>query len=67
MINVGYLGKTFGMLPSKIIQEATTYDIMIADVLNSWEKYQYDKASGKNVVPDYTQDELLEMMRKVQK
>lgn len=64
MLNIGNLGKMFGMLPSQVAQQATTYDLMIADVLSSWENYQIQKATGKIAPPDLTQSEMLEMLRK---
>ena len=67
MINVGHIAKTYGILPSKVLQEATTYDLMIADVMSSWDNYQMEKAMGKTPVPDYSQQELLDMIKKVKK
>jgi hypothetical protein len=65
MVNIGYLAKTFGLLPSQVLANANTYDLMIADVLGSWEEYQYNKAAGKSTVPDYSTEELASMMAKV--
>lgn len=64
MLNVGVIAKTYGMLPSEVLTRATTYDLMIADVMSSWEEYQYNKAMGKNPIPDYTTEELVEMFNK---
>lgn len=64
MLNVGHLAKTFGMLPSQVIEQATTYDLMIADVMGTWDDYQIKKSSGKPVVPDLTENELLAIFNK---
>lgn len=64
MLNIGHIAKTYGILPSMVLQNATTYDLMIADVMSSWEDYHYKKLSGKNPVPDFTQDELVNMLNK---
>ena len=64
MLNVGVVAKTYGMLPSEVLTRATTYDLMIADVMSSWEEYQYNKAMGKNPIPEYTSDELLGLFNK---
>jgi len=64
MLNVGHLAKTFSMLPSQVVKEATTYDLMIADVMSAWEDYQIKKSSGKPVVPDLTSEELLDIFNK---
>lgn len=64
MLNIGVIAKTYGMLPSQVLDSATTYDLMIADVMSSWEEYQYNKAMGKSTVPDYSTNELLEMFNR---
>jgi len=64
MLNVGTIAKTYGMLPSYVVEHATTYDLMIADVMGTWEDYQYNKAMGKNPIPDFTPDELVELLNK---
>jgi len=64
MLNIGVIAKTYGMLPSQVLGNATTYDLMISDVMSSWEEYQYNKAMGKTTVPNYSTQELLDMMQK---
>lgn len=64
MLNVGVIAKTYGMLPSEVIHRATTYDLMIADVMSSWEEYQYNKAMGKNPIPEYTTEQLVDIFNK---
>ena len=63
MLNVGNMAKTYGTLPHEVLENATTYDLMITDVMNTWEQYQIDKASGKPH-HDIPEDELLEMIKK---
>lgn len=67
MLNIGHIAKTYGMLPSFVLENANTYDLMIADVMSSWEEYQYNKAMGKNPTPNLTQDELLTIFNKNKK
>jgi hypothetical protein len=64
MLNVGVIAKTYGMLPSQVVGNATTYDLMIADVMSTWEEYQYNKAMGKPQEIKYTESELLNMLNK---
>lgn len=67
MITVGRMAEKYGMLPSKIISEATTYDLMITDVLVSYDNYQMQKASGKLPSADsynFNVEELKQMMEK---
>ena len=47
MITVGRMAEKYGMLPSQIEQHATTYDIMVNDVLATYDEYEQQKASGK--------------------
>lgn len=66
MIMIGRMAKEYGMLPSQVEQQATTYDIMISDVLATYENYQQQKASGKvdPSVYEFSQNELEKMMEK---
>ncbi len=63
---IGRMAKEYGMLPSQIEREATTYDIMITDVLATYENYQQQTASGKvdPSVYEFSQAELESMMEK---
>jgi len=63
---IGRMAKDLGMLPSQVEKDATTYDIMVMDVLSTYENYQQQKANGKvdPSVFQYTQDELKAMMEK---
>ena len=63
---IGRMAKEYGMLPSQIEREATTYDIMITDVLATYENYQQQKASGKvdPSVYEFSQAELESMLEK---
>ena len=64
MLNVGTIAKTYGILPSVVLANATTYDLMIADVMSTWEEHQYNKAMGKPNIPDLTDDELMTLFNK---
>lgn len=63
---IGRMAKEYGMLPSQIERQATTYDIMITDVLATYENYQQQKASGKvdPSVYEFSQAELESMLEK---
>lgn len=43
MIAVGRMAERFGMLPHQVDQNATTYDLMIVDVLATYDEYQKNK------------------------
>lgn len=66
MITIGRMAEKYGMLPSEIEHRATTYDLMISDVLATYENFQQQKANGKvdPSVYQFTDDELKAMMEK---
>ena len=64
LITIGMLAKAYGQLPSYVLANATTFDIMILDVMMAWEQYQNDRASGKITTPAVDQAVLEEMIRK---
>lgn len=49
---IGRMAEKYGMLPHQVEQQATTYDIMIMDVLSTHDNYQQQKASGKLISAD---------------
>lgn len=66
MITIGRMAERYGLLPSEVAKRATTYDIMITDVLASYTHYEQQKASGKVDPTTYgfTQDDLANIMEK---
>jgi hypothetical protein len=65
MISIGHIAKTYGILPSQVREQATTFDIMITDVYSTWERYQMDKAAGRGPdLKNFSQEQLVEIMRK---
>lgn len=67
MINIGRMAEKYGMLPHQVEQSATTYDLMITDVLATYDKYEQAKAKGGTIDPSiyqFTQEELQAMLAK---
>jgi hypothetical protein len=60
------LAKHYGVLPSEVLSRATTFDLMVFDVSQTWERHLQDKAAGVDSAPDLSQDELLKLIRKPQ-
>jgi hypothetical protein len=57
MLTVGHLARSYGQLPSHVLGNATTYDIMIDDVYESWLRYQTrDKDQPPEVAPEVLQE-----------
>lgn len=61
MINIGTLAKKYNMLPSQVAANATSYDLMIDDVMTTWEKYQQNPSDLNN----YDESDLQELMKSV--
>lgn len=63
------LGKRYGLLPSEVLAKGNTFDLYIMDCALTFENYHNKKAAngGKDPLPDYTENELLEMVSKVKK
>jgi hypothetical protein len=55
----------YGQLPSYIQANATTFDIMVYDVMMSWEEYQQNQAEGKLQTPKLSQEQMIAMLEKV--
>lgn len=64
---IGRMAEKYGKLPHEVEQNATTYDIMIMDVLSTYDNYQQQKASGKLIdasVYGLNQEDLKKIMEK---
>lgn len=61
MMSVGSLAKYYGLLPSEVLERATTYDLMVYDIMMTWEKDRQDKASGRT--PELSQEELMKILK----
>lgn len=59
------MGRRYSTLPSKLLLQADSFDLMVFDVAVTWEKYQNDKANKKVDQNMYDQKELQELMNKV--
>jgi tRNA C32,U32 (ribose-2'-O)-methylase TrmJ len=58
------LAKTYHKLPSEVLANANTFDIMVYDVMMAWEQEQQDKANGVKKAPELTQEQMLKMVAK---
>jgi hypothetical protein len=67
MIMIGRMAEKYSKLPHEVEQNATTYDIMIMDVLSTYDNYQQQKSSGKLIdasVYGLNQEDLKNIMNK---
>lgn len=62
------LGQRYGMLPSRVLKEADSFDVYVMDAALSYEKYVHDKEMRKNnkmpAEHNLTQDQLLQGLAK---
>jgi hypothetical protein len=67
MINIGMIAKQYGILPSMVREYGNTYDLMIYDVMMSWEQYQQEQASGKKSTPKLSEETMMAAIERVKK
>jgi len=48
IIMIDAIGKRYGMLPSKVISEANTFDVFIMDAAITYENHMQEKAYKKH-------------------
>lgn len=58
------MAKTYGQLPSYVRDTASTYDVMVMDLMMSWENKKYDEANGIKSVPKLSQETMLDMLKR---
>lgn len=59
------LARRYSTLPSKLLCDADSFDLMVFDVAVTWEKLQHDKQNKKVDPSMYDQQELQSIMDKV--
>lgn len=66
VVTVHNLAKTYKMLPSQALNQATTFDLYVLDVATRHIKYQQDVADGKVAKKNHklSQQELMDMLAK---
>lgn len=57
------MAKYYGVLPSVIIENASTYDLMVYDVSMTWEEEMRNRMDNKSSVPNLSQEQLLQIMK----
>lgn len=64
MLSVVALARNYHMLPSAVLREATTYDLMADDVYSTWLNHETNKGQPGYTAPAPDQKTLEEIMRK---
>ena len=62
ILTLDSLADRYKMLPSQVLDQATTFDLYILDAARSFYNYHEKKANGQ-VAEDYTQTELEQMVK----
>jgi len=66
-LTIETMAKRYKMLPSEVLERATTYDLYLMDVAMSYHNYEMQKINNNGVAPapDLTEQEMLDIMNKV--
>jgi hypothetical protein len=69
ILMIDSLAKRYGMTPSETLNRCNTFDLYIMDAALTFENYHHKKAmnNGNDPLPDYTENELLEIFNKNKK
>jgi hypothetical protein len=54
------MGQRYGMLPSRVISEASTFDLVIMDMALTYERHIQDR-SQEGYVPEVSVEELIKI------
>lgn len=58
------MAKAYHKLPSEVLANGTIFDLMVYDVMMTWEQEQQDKANGVKKTPELTQEQMLKMVER---
>jgi len=63
---VDAMAERYGQLPSTVLKDGNTLDLLVFDASSTYRRYLQNKAEGKPTVKteDFSQDELKSMMEK---
>lgn len=59
LLTIDSMASRYGMLPSEILQKATTFDLVMMDAAMGFQRHHRDKAEGR--APQYTEDDLVKI------
>lgn len=69
ILTVDSMATRYHLLPSQVMQDATTFDLYIMDAAISWQNYQQELRDngGKPPVPKLSTEDMQKMLAKVNK
>ena len=67
ILSIDALGKRYSLLPSEVMEKASTFDLVVLDAALGYQNYIQDKADGKKATPKLSQEEMMAAMERVRK
>ena len=67
LLSIDAIGKRYSLLPSEVMEKASTFDLVVLDAALGYQSYIQDKAEGKKQTPKLSQEEMMAMMERVKK
>ena len=64
LLSIDALGKRYSLLPSEVMERASTFDLVVLDASLGYQKYIQDKAEGKKEAPKMSQEDLIKMVER---
>ena len=65
LLSIDALGKRYSLLPSEVMEKASTFDLVVLDAAMGFQSYLQDKADGKKQTPKLSQEEMMAAMERV--
>jgi len=65
LLSIDALGKRYSLLPSEVMEKASTFDLVVLDAALGYQTYIQDKAEGKKATPKLSQDEMMAALERV--
>jgi len=64
LLSIDALGKRYSLLPSEVMEKASTFDLVVLDAALGFQTYMQDKADGKREAPKLSQEEMMKMVER---
>jgi len=67
LLSIDAIGKRYSLLPSEVMEKASTFDLVVLDAALGYQSYIQDKAEGKKAAPKLSQEEMISALERVRK
>jgi len=65
LLSIDAIGKRYSLLPSEVMEKASTFDLVVLDAALGYQSYIQDKAEGKKQTPKLSQEEMMAALERV--